>query len=328
MASPIWSIVLAGGEGRRLQPLIRNWLGEERPKQYCTFVGSRSMLDHTWDRACALSGAARVVTVVAAGHRRYLAGAHEAPGPLVEQPRNCGTGPGVFLPATLVAAQHPTATLLVLPADHFIYPERSFLAQAEAACRMAAERPGKIVLLGAQPRYADGDYGWIVPAEPPRGGEPLPVESFEEKPGPLRAADYFARGALWNTMVMAMRADTLWQLGERLQPAMMRCFAELLRVLAHPAWELPAVRIREAIAAAYRRMPHADFSRDLVQRAPRSAVVVPLQGVDWCDWGRPERVAETLLRLGKRPAFPVAQPIEDDGLQVWPAGPAVARLEA
>jgi hypothetical protein len=38
----LWSIALAGGDGVRTQEFIRHWLGHEKPKQYCTFVGSRS----------------------------------------------------------------------------------------------------------------------------------------------------------------------------------------------------------------------------------------------------------------------------------------------
>ncbi len=40
----LWSIVLAGGEGERLRPFVERWLGRHRPKQYCAFVGTRSML--------------------------------------------------------------------------------------------------------------------------------------------------------------------------------------------------------------------------------------------------------------------------------------------
>jgi mannose-1-phosphate guanylyltransferase len=36
----LWGIILAGGDGRRLQPFIRAYLGSDRPKQYCTFFGS------------------------------------------------------------------------------------------------------------------------------------------------------------------------------------------------------------------------------------------------------------------------------------------------
>ena len=50
-SKPLWSIILAGGEGNRTRPFIEQWLGRHKPKQYCTFVGNRSMLQHTFDRA-------------------------------------------------------------------------------------------------------------------------------------------------------------------------------------------------------------------------------------------------------------------------------------
>ena len=37
----LWSIVLAGGEGGRTNPLIEQRLGDFLPTQYCTFAGSR-----------------------------------------------------------------------------------------------------------------------------------------------------------------------------------------------------------------------------------------------------------------------------------------------
>lgn len=46
-----WSLVLAGGEGERTRPFIKEWLGYHKPKQFCSFVGRRSMLQHTWGRA-------------------------------------------------------------------------------------------------------------------------------------------------------------------------------------------------------------------------------------------------------------------------------------
>jgi hypothetical protein len=59
----VWSIVLAGGDGVRTKEFIRRWLGHEKPKQYCTFVGSRSMFQHTLDRTDRLTPWERVVVV-------------------------------------------------------------------------------------------------------------------------------------------------------------------------------------------------------------------------------------------------------------------------
>jgi mannose-1-phosphate guanylyltransferase len=65
----LWSIILAGGEGTRVSSLVHRWLGRPKPKQYCAFVGTRSMFQHTLDRASRLTPPERMVTVVAHGHR-------------------------------------------------------------------------------------------------------------------------------------------------------------------------------------------------------------------------------------------------------------------
>jgi len=48
MGGQVWSIVLAGGEGERIKPLVLRWLGRHRLKQYCSVVGMRSMFQHTF----------------------------------------------------------------------------------------------------------------------------------------------------------------------------------------------------------------------------------------------------------------------------------------
>ena len=62
---------------------------------------------------------------------------------------------------------------------------------------------------------------------------------------------------------------------------------------------------RRALEAMYRDMPAKNFSSDLLQRVPETLAVVELTGVLWSDWGKPERIAETLRRIDRRPAFPL-----------------------
>ena len=70
------------------------------------------------------------------------------------------------------------------------------------------------------------------------------------------------------------------------------------------AWDTPDER--SLLEAAYRKMPVYNFSSDLLQRLPdRIAVSIELAGVLWSDWGNPERIAETIRRIGKTPAFPL-----------------------
>jgi molybdopterin-guanine dinucleotide biosynthesis protein A len=167
----LWVIILAGGEGTRMRPLIHKWLGEDRPKQYCTFVGSRSMLQHTVDRALTLVDSAHILVVSMGGQRVFLnditiaqPDATPLNGQLLEQPIDCGTGAAVLFGAAHVLSQDPDATLLILPSDHFFHPEERFQQYADLCMQYGERTPDRMVLLGATPHYAETDYGWIVPS--------------------------------------------------------------------------------------------------------------------------------------------------------------------
>jgi hypothetical protein len=53
----------------------------------------------------------------------------------------------------------------------------------------------------------------------------------------------------------------------------------------------------------YRDLAPLSFSDDLLARCPANLAVLPVQGVRWSDWGQPNRVMETLSRLGVEPAW-------------------------
>lgn len=295
-----WSIVLAGGRGERLASFTERWLGRPVPKQYVAFVGGRSMLQHTLDRASRISSPEDIVTVVArehAGYWRSQVGGALARG-LVTQPVNRDTAAGIFLPLARVRAMDPGATVAIFPSDHFIYPESRFVAAVETALRAAEELPQRLVLLGVRPDEPEPDYGWIF-----RGRELLDlgrkvhaVRTFLEKPSAEDARAAREEGALWNTMIMAAKVETLWRLGWRYLPQLMFRFESYVESIGTP-------HENSALASIYADMPMRNFSSDLLQRARTEVAAIELEGVVWSDWGRAERIAETLARLGKRPAW-------------------------
>ena len=300
MAQPM-AVVLAGGDGMRLRPLTERWLGRHVPKQYCAFAGTRSMLDHTLDRAACLCDPSRILTVVGRHHRDVLRG--RAPratdGAFIEQPANLDTAPGVLL--GLVHAMHrdPDATLVVFPSDHFVYPEWRFVAKVQAAIQ-AAERLGdRILLLGAAPTDIEDEYGWIVPADD-LGRQPaqrvFAVESFVEKPGPAEVARLYERGALWNTLVLVARARTLWQLACERFPGLTPFFSVLQAAIG-------TRREARVLDEVYETMPRVNFSSELLERASDRIAMQSLDGVMWNDWGQPARIVESLLAIGRQPAF-------------------------
>ena len=62
------ALILAGGEGKRLRPFVHLLRGDLLPKQYVNFIGRRSMLEHTLDRAERLVPRQRVFTIVNRNH--------------------------------------------------------------------------------------------------------------------------------------------------------------------------------------------------------------------------------------------------------------------
>jgi len=299
----VWSIILAGGEGTRLRALVHRWLGRPKPKQYCAFVGTRSMFQHTLDRASRLTPPERMVTVVAHGHRHDALAQLDGRGgnTMLFQPANRDTAAGVFLPLTYIRARAPQATVVLYPSDHFVYPEERFLETVRHAVRIAESRPDRVVMLGIAPDRLELDYGWIQPGQPLTDlpGEPVQaVHSFLEKPDAAQADAAIRTGALWNTLVFAANVELLWTLGRQCLPDMMPLFERLSQAIGGPE----EGRVLEAI---YRDMPAKNFSSDLLQRVPEQLAVVELTGVLWSDWGKPERIAETLRRIDRRPAFPL-----------------------
>jgi mannose-1-phosphate guanylyltransferase len=259
------------------------------------------MLQHTLDRASRISSPEDIVTVVAREHSGYWRS--QVPGGLargvVPQPVNRDTAAGIFLPLARVRAMDPGATVAIFPSDHFIYPEARFVAAVETALLAAEELRERLVLLGVRPDGPEPDYGWVY-----RGRQLLDLEgqkvhavrTFLEKPSSEDARAAREDGALWNTMIMAAKVETFWRLGWRYLPDLMFRFDCYVEAIGTPAED-------EALASIYSDMPIRNFSSDLLQRARTEVATIELEGVLWSDWGRAERIAETLARLGKRPAW-------------------------
>jgi mannose-1-phosphate guanylyltransferase len=260
------------------------------------------MLEHTMARAGRIAPASNQVTVVSRTHlpevRQMLR--DPASGSIVLQPRNRDTAAGVFLPLTYVRAQDPNAIVVIYPSDQFIYPETKFVDAVETAVE-AARQTKRLVLLGVAPEGPEVEYGWICPAENlavVRGRTVRRVRRFIEKPAQNEAEAALAAGGLWNTLVLAARLDVLWKLG-------MRFFPEMIRLFDMLADSIGTADEGYVLDAIYRVMPAHNFSSHLLARAIDDVAVVELRGVLWSDWGKPERIADTLRRVGRTPAFPL-----------------------
>src|SRR2546425_4552928 len=195
----LWALVLAGGDGTRLQALTRLIAGAPIPKQYCRIVGDRSLLEATLARIAPLVPRERTLAIVNRAHLELACpqlAALPARNVLV-QPENRDTGPGVLFSLLALARRQPDATVALFPSDHHIGDERRFRAHVARMARLVDEHPEKIALLGVEPDRPERGFGYILPGRrlpSATGGAAFEVVLFHEKPTPSLAARIVGRG--------------------------------------------------------------------------------------------------------------------------------------
>jgi mannose-1-phosphate guanylyltransferase len=295
MGEHLWGIILAGGEGRRLQPFIRACFGVDRPKQYCALINHHSMLSHTLRRAERLIPRDHLLVIITDPHLCYAREAlhGHSPDMLIVQPCNRETGPGILLPLLHIYRRDPEAVVVLFPSDHFIREEGRFMAAVQQAVDFVNRHPVYPVLLGVEPTGPEVEYGWIEPGKVlwHRQDEAIyQVRRFWEKPTRERAADLYLWGYLWNTMVLVARAKVLLELFRELTPALMDAFDPIARDLGSP-------REAAALRTAYAKLPAVNFSRAILARCPHRLGVLRVQGVYWSDWGDAARIQADRIRF-------------------------------
>src|SRR4051794_12643886 len=118
------AMIMAGGGGTRFWPRSR----VQRPKQFLTLTGNRSLLQLAMDRLEAMVPSDRAWVITAESYRAetarqlpMLADDH-----IVGEPCGRDTAPCIGLGAALIAANDPAAVMVVTPADHVIEPTQEF----------------------------------------------------------------------------------------------------------------------------------------------------------------------------------------------------------
>jgi len=294
-----WGVVLAAGEGQRVRKLALRVFGRDQTGPYSPVTSGATLLMLTVNRAACLVSPERILTVIGNGHSVYLDPGISLPGRILEEPANRGTGACLMLPLVYVLAKDPEATVLILPSDHLAPADDQFTSHLERAAHLAECLPNRLVVLGAAPTRPQVDFTWVEPGpflEGMAGFGARSVNRFFEKPSHEEAERFLQRGFLWNTGVMAVKARTLWTIGEQLFSGMMKRFENLLDLLklvntgkASPDLEQLALR------DVYRGLETTNFSRRVMQ-APEWITLLPMSELASAHWGHDGRFAESELR--------------------------------
>jgi mannose-1-phosphate guanylyltransferase len=295
------ALLMAGGDGTRLQELTREIAGIPIPKQYCRLLNNSSLLEATLARTRLFAPPDRINVIVNESHGDLaMAQLNTLPSSnIFVQPQNRDTGPGMIFALLHLERTHPDAIVAVFPTDHFIGDDRTFVAHALRAVNTIARMPDKIAVLGIAPDRPETGYGYILPDGPVGPTErAFHVKAFVEKPSLPDARNIISRGGLWNTFVMIFKLRRMLDLVNVLVPHEFNKLSELR--------ESP-----QKAAALYRAIGPWNFSTRVLAQIPQHLIMLEAADVYWNDWGTRESIERTYKALNLVPFWNLAGSVSD-----------------
>lgn len=269
------AVILAGGRGLRLWPESRR----KHPKQLCTFLNNKSMLDNTLDRLAA-AGSHQVLIITndelledIENITRNRSDADRIE--ILSEPDGRNTAPAVGLALARFYDRNQDSIMGVFPADHHVLDTDAFCKSIRKAV-LAAEQD-QIVTIGIEPDRPETGYGYIEKThwEVADLGEVFQVNSFCEKPDIDTATSYLQTGRhLWNSGIYIGKVKTL-----------LEEFSQYL-----PDIYTPLCKGFDHYLKCYASLPSISLDYGVAEKTNRMLVVPGRFG--WCDIGSWSALAE------------------------------------
>jgi mannose-1-phosphate guanylyltransferase / mannose-6-phosphate isomerase len=270
-------VILSGGSGTRLWPLSRALY----PKQLITLVSERTMLQETVLRVESIEDRGPVYCICNENHRflvaEQLREIGTEPGAIVLEPFGRNTAPAAAVAAMMVAAKHPDALMLLMPADHVVPDVRAFVSAVNAG--MDAARAGRLVTFGIVPDSAETGYGYIKAGDEPMDASgAFPVLEFVEKPDLQAASLYLASGDYyWNSGIFLFRPESYLGELEKMNSAILLSSREALLKARE---DLDFIRLD---AVAFESCPSDSIDYAVMEKTSKASLVRLDAG--WSDVG-------------------------------------------
>lgn len=198
----VYALILAGGVGSRFWPFSR----ELEPKQFINIVGKESLLQNTIRRLSGLVSAKRIYIITNKCYfyelKKQVEKFRIPDSNILLEPQGKNTAPAIGVSARLIGQHNKEATLIVLPADHYINDIARFKFTLCQAIECAQDN--FLVTLGIKPTKPSTGYGYIKISSRSTVHSPqlgcYKVEKFLEKPGLKKARKYASsKGYFWNS---------------------------------------------------------------------------------------------------------------------------------
>lgn len=264
-------VLMAGGGGTRLWPLSRS----HKPKQFLDLGTGKTLLEHTYDRAAAVTDPQHIYIATTAQYTEQVKAllSDISAERISIEPERRDTGPAIAtVAARLIKEGKGDEPVIFMWSDHYFTAEEAFVADLRRIEKLIASYPEHIILVGHKPTSPETSLGYIE-----LGSEMEPgvfrVQAFKEKPDQETATTYVASGNyVWNMAYVSTTPAYLMAQLHQLSPEL----ADGVEKVANAA-------TGAAAAKAYADLPSIAIDYALLEKTPRLLVVVGDYG--WSDVG-------------------------------------------
>lgn len=273
----MYAVIMAGGKGARFWPRSR----EAMPKHLLDILCEKTIIQQTVDRIKTLIPPANIFIVTGKSHAdEVVRQLPEVPGEnILVEPVGRNTAPCIGLAAIAVKQKEPEGVMVVLPSDHMISDEPSFLEHISAAAEMA--QMGEYLLtIGIKPTAPETGYGYIEKGEEistVRNKPVYKVKAIREKPDAETARKFLKRGRfLWNSGMFVWRASVIKDAIEKYLPDIHKELQKIEKAFG-------SKRKNKVIESSYRAMTGISIDYGVMEKA-RNVLVIP-GDFGWSDVG-------------------------------------------
>jgi len=243
----------------------------------------RTLLEMTLSRARSIVPRDQIVAVVArAQNRQWSEPLATLPsGNVIVQPYHRGSALELLLALLTILERDPLVRVIAMPSYYYVSNETALADSLLDAATPTAQTRNNLALIGIKPDGADPASGYIVPGRWFEDGT-RSLARIVKPSGKILARDLVARGALWDSSIVAARALVL--LG-----VLRACVPDLVDQMETALAQGPDVRHR-ALAQLHARLPSVDLSQVLAQGAEGQCRVITSRS---CGWSNPASARRT-----------------------------------
>jgi mannose-1-phosphate guanylyltransferase len=251
----------------------------------------QTLFKMTLSRARSIVPREQIVVVINRGQKHYrsdslamLPGAN-----VIAQPHHLGSAIEVLLAALIVVERDPGARIIAMPSHHYVSNEAALSGSLLDAATPTAQTRNNLTLIGIKPERMDSESGYIVPGRWFEDGT-RSVLRIVKPSGTGPARELVARGALWDSSIVAARALVLVGILRARVP-------DLVDQMETALAQGDGADVRQrALTKLYARLPSVDLSNVLAQAAEMECRVITSRSCGWSNLASAQRTITTRRR--------------------------------